>query len=296
MAPRSVAQASFISRSRRASAFARPPGGRPWLHVAAASRGSSADLLGVRSPALRMCGELVDQRVERGPGDPERLGGGLEIPAVGAQGGQHLVLGDLRGLAAAGGVRRRRGRERRAGGSPEPPSGALARSRRSTAGPDLEPGQAAAADDELARRRCGAGARCPASRSGPGGPASAGGTPRRSEDEAVDLADRPRAPGAGSGRSSRPMSSRRSRSGGSPDLEAGQPVEQRRPEVARLVRSPPGRRRWRRAPARPPAAASGCPPGWISRVSSARSSITWTSGGASPISSRNRVPPWARRK
>ena len=81
-----------------------------------------------------------------------------------------------------------------------------------------------------------------------------------------------------------------------PDLVAGQPVQQRRLEapvrgccasrlasVAAMSRTSTG-----------PGVVA--PTGYISPVSSTRSSITCTSGGASPTSSRNSVPPWAARK
>ena len=251
-----------------------------------------------RSAALRIPPWRSTQRVERGARDAQAAGGAGEVPAVGAQARQQLVVGDSRRSAGIRRGRSRRGRRRLRSASPaggrvvaggERPlhrraSSACAASRQ--------------ADGELARdvaqlahvaRPVVAARRATSARRQPGPAARAG---------VVEQLSRPapRAPGAGSRRAG---GRRRRGARAAAGRRISKPRRRWRSGARKRPcgdRPPRDRRRWRRRCARRPAAARSAPTGWISPLSSARRRSTCTSGGASPTSSRNSVPPSARSK
>src|SRR5215213_2375376 len=74
-------------------------GGGRLRHVAAAAGEGGPDLLGRHVGGGTHARRLVEEDVERGPGDPQRLRRGLEVPPACPESRQKLVLRDLGRLA-----------------------------------------------------------------------------------------------------------------------------------------------------------------------------------------------------
>src|SRR5215210_994659 len=117
------------------------------VQIAALLLEALLDLLGGEVRGFADVRALLDQGIEGGPRDPQCRGGGLEVPPVLAQSRQELLLAHLGRPAPP-----RRCRWRGLGGMPLPGSrGVLLPQQPFDLGADLQAGEAAAADDELAR-------------------------------------------------------------------------------------------------------------------------------------------------